>query len=194
MRLRLSTGLHAEELVTADELDLEPKSQPGRRGRTRRPKVFGTVQDARRELRRFHRDPRALAKFRRALKVHDANDVSRKDDDQVIDALARELVSGRISLVAWTPVPVAMPVPVVRVVEEVRKAATPGPKTTWIAFELVDEADQPVANEEYEVVLPDGAVRRGVLDEKGRAHLDGVKPGRCRFTLVNRDQEAWARA
>ncbi len=67
-------------------------------------------------------------------------------------------------------------------------------KTSWIEIELVDEEDQPVPGERYEITLPDGSVARGTLDQYGFARVDGIDPGNCRITFPRLDQEAWERA
>ncbi len=65
---------------------------------------------------------------------------------------------------------------------------------TFIEIELLDEADQPVAGESYEITLPDGSVTTGTLDEKGFARVDGIDPGDCQITFPNLDKEAWEKA
>ena len=68
---------------------------------------------------------------------------------------------------------------------------TPSP-VHWIEIELVDEANQPVPGEKYEITMPDKTVKEGTLDEKGWARVDGIKdPGQCKITFPNLDKEAW---
>lgn len=62
---------------------------------------------------------------------------------------------------------------------------------TWVEFELVDEAGNPMAGEPYLCMLPDGTMREGSLDGKGRARFDGIDPGTCVFSLPQRDKDAW---
>ena len=50
----------------------------------------------------------------------------------------------------------------------------------WIEFRLVDEDGHPIANQEYEVHLPDGSIREGALNEEGCARLDDIPPGSYR--------------
>ncbi len=64
---------------------------------------------------------------------------------------------------------------------------------TWIAIELVDEADQPVPSERYEVKLPDGRIRKGSLDSNGHARISGLDPGTCQICFPNLDAEAGER-
>ncbi|NTV37814.1 MAG: hypothetical protein HGA82_01245, partial [Anaerolineales bacterium] len=66
------------------------------------------------------------------------------------------------------------------------------PPVHWIEIELVDEANQPVPGEKYEITMPDQTVKEGTLDEKGWARVDGIKdPGQCKITFPNLDKEAW---
>lgn len=63
----------------------------------------------------------------------------------------------------------------------------------WIEIELVDEEDNPVPGERYEITLPDGeTVAKGTLDENGFARVDGIEdPGNCQVTFPELDREAW---
>jgi hypothetical protein len=51
------------------------------------------------------------------------------------------------------------------------------PPKTFVGFELVDMCCQPLADERYEVVLPDGSKVEGRLDGNGRARLEEIEPG-----------------
>ena len=66
-------------------------------------------------------------------------------------------------------------------------------ETTWIEIELIDEADQPVAGERYELKLPDGKIRKGTLDANGLAHVEGLPPGECQICFPDLDSAAWER-
>ena len=67
-------------------------------------------------------------------------------------------------------------------------------KMSWIEIQLLDESDQPVPGEPYQVTLPDGVtVGEGSLDEKGFARIDGIDPGTCQVCFPKLDQEAWER-
>jgi hypothetical protein len=67
-------------------------------------------------------------------------------------------------------------------------------KLSWIEIELIDEADEPVAGERYEVTLPDGSVAKGSLDSKGFARIDGIDPGECQISWPDLDKDAWQKA
>jgi hypothetical protein len=64
---------------------------------------------------------------------------------------------------------------------------------SWIEIELVDEDDQPVPGERYEITTPDGRISRGTLDENGFARVDGIRPGECQISFTRLDREAWER-
>lgn len=65
--------------------------------------------------------------------------------------------------------------------------------TTWVEMELVDMAGKPVPGAKYLCMLPDGAMRDGALDGKGRVRFDSIQPGTCAFTFPELDGEAWER-
>ena len=67
-------------------------------------------------------------------------------------------------------------------------------KTSWIEIELIDEADEPVPGERYEIELPDGSIAKGTLDQNGFARVDGIDPGTCKVTFPELDKEAWEKA
>jgi type VI secretion system secreted protein VgrG len=65
-------------------------------------------------------------------------------------------------------------------------------KKSWIEIEMVDEEDQPVTGQRYEITLPDGeTVASGTLDHKGFARVDGIDPGTCQITFPDLDKDAW---
>jgi hypothetical protein len=64
-------------------------------------------------------------------------------------------------------------------------------KRTWVAIWLVDEQDNPVPNEAYEITLPDGSTFQGSLDGNGRARYDGIVSGDCVVTFPNLNQAMW---
>jgi len=65
-------------------------------------------------------------------------------------------------------------------------------KTSWIEIELLDEEDNPVPGEKYEIELPDGTLAKGSLDGNGFARVDGVKEGECKVSFPELDQEDWS--
>jgi type VI secretion system secreted protein VgrG len=62
-------------------------------------------------------------------------------------------------------------------------------KKHYIAIQLHDDENLPVAGEPYEITLPDGStVASGTTDEKGQARVDGIDPGQCKVRFPKRDQ------
>jgi hypothetical protein len=59
-------------------------------------------------------------------------------------------------------------------------------KTDWIEVEVTDEDGKPMIGEKYEIELPDGSVKRGVTDMKGKVKLQGIDPGQCKITFPDR--------
>jgi hypothetical protein len=62
---------------------------------------------------------------------------------------------------------------------------------TWVAIWLVDEQDNPVPNETYEIKLPDGSKFQGELDSNGWARYDGIVSGECTVTFPKLNQAMW---
>jgi hypothetical protein len=62
---------------------------------------------------------------------------------------------------------------------------------TWIEIRLVDQDGKPVSHQSYELKLPDGSMRKGTLDEDGRARYDGIDPGNCTVCFPDIDGREW---
>jgi phage protein D len=73
-------------------------------------------------------------------------------------------------------------------------AAATAAKTTWLELELVDQDGSPVPRARFEVVTADGEERSGYLDDRGRAHLEGIKPGKCWVSYPDLDPDSWRKA
>jgi len=64
----------------------------------------------------------------------------------------------------------------------------------WIEIRLIDMNDQPIANEEYRLELPDGSlVEKHKTDADGRARIDSIDPGNCKISFPNLDSRDWQR-
>ncbi|REL27693.1 hypothetical protein DXX93_14760 [Thalassotalea euphylliae] len=63
-----------------------------------------------------------------------------------------------------------------------------------LEIELVDEQDQPLAGEKYQVELPDGTMAKGTLDNKGYVKIAGFEPGNCQVSFPDIDSKAWEKA
>ena len=55
----------------------------------------------------------------------------------------------------------------------------------WIEIELIDENDNPIANEDYVLYLPNGEVRKGKLDANGYKKEENIPPGKCQLEFSN---------
>jgi hypothetical protein len=112
-----------------------------------------------------------------------------KGVEAILSIAAAQLASGKVRLARVEVVSGAGGTP------EVEKKAvmqsSGRTKLTWIAIELVDDDDQPVAGEAYEVTLPDGSVRSGSLDGDGKAEERGIDEGMCKVTFPKLDADAW---
>ena len=65
---------------------------------------------------------------------------------------------------------------------------------TWVEMEVVNELGEPVSGHPYICMLPDGTIRDGTLDKKGRVRFDGIDPGNCAFSLTSLSPDSWRRA
>jgi uncharacterized Zn-binding protein involved in type VI secretion len=66
---------------------------------------------------------------------------------------------------------------------QVKSPPPTGPKKTFVAIELKDEAGKPLVGERYVIELPDGSKKQGFLDMNGKARVDGIDPGNCKITF-----------
>ena len=121
-------------------------------------------------------------------------DVFRMNDHQVIDALTELLVSGACQILAVeTEVPTLAggyePEP------EPEKEPRPAPvkQTTWIAVQLLDEADSPVPGVRYEIARPNGALLcTGTLDGEGSVHVTDIPAGEYEVGFPELDRNVWS--
>ena len=69
----------------------------------------------------------------------------------------------------------------------------PMEKRHWIEIAMVGEDARGIAYLEYEVVLPNGELVRGYLDQDGFARLERLADGgECTVRFPELDQEAWS--
>jgi len=105
-----------------------------------------------------------------------------------IKATQRETQTGKYGSVSLKPFKATQPEP--GAAEPAKSSDTPE-NTAWIEVELVDEDGEPVPGERYRITLPDDTVAEGSLDEKGKARVEGFKPGNCKVTFPELDKDAW---
>lgn len=123
--------------------------------------------------------------------------VHRLDDAEVRRRLLAALDSGRLVL-CECEAPSLTPPPR-KVEQEVEPAAPVRPQpprpteeeTHWIEIVLLGEDEEPLPGFKWTIELPDGELREGVLDERGRARLDDIPGGTCRVSFPELDQDAW---
>ncbi len=66
--------------------------------------------------------------------------------------------------------------------------------THWLEIELVDEMEQPVPGEPFEIRLPNGKMVKSSLDANGLSRIDGIKqPGWCYVCFPRLDLASWER-
>lgn len=64
-------------------------------------------------------------------------------------------------------------------------------KKHWIEIILQNEAGKLIAGEEYQIILANGDVASGTLDEKGKARVEGIEPGQCHVKFPNLEDDQW---
>lgn len=70
-------------------------------------------------------------------------------------------------------------------------ASLPKANKHWIEIQMFDDRNQPVPSEPYSVTLPDGSIREGTLNAKGRARIDGIPEGSCTVRFPEMDQSSF---
>jgi hypothetical protein len=122
--------------------------------------------------------------------------LQRMTDDAVLEYLAARIESGQLVAFreravggVWAERVEAEPPP-----EVVAPIAAPV-ETTWVEIQLVDLAGQPVPNEKFRLTLPNGEIKEGRTNYRGRARYDGIEvPGSCTVEFPDLDMDAWGRA
>lgn len=137
-----------------------------------------------RQARDTRRTASTLRRFLERTWIH--GDLTTAEDAEVLAVAARQMVGGHLRVAPWIPPRpdprgVGGPPPRSGDSEKPPEMVTaPRSELTWIGVELLDEKGDPIASEDYEITLPDGSLRKGKLDAKGRAEEKGVDPGTCK--------------
>ena len=74
--------------------------------------------------------------------------------------------------------------------EELLEVAKPKPKT-WVAIHLKDDQGRAASGERYQIHLPDGTVQHGLLDEHGKARVEGIDPGTAKVSFPDTNDSRW---
>jgi hypothetical protein len=146
-------------------------------------------------VRALRYDSYALSTLRRFL-WRDGETVHRLSEDQVLERICRMFHTSRLHVCGRRPERVVVDSDVKQETEEKPPERKPPEvkEKTWVEIELVDEQGEPVAGEKYRILLPDGSVREGRLDGRGRARFDGLDPGTCEVGFPDRDGREWRAA
>ena len=121
-----------------------------------------------------------------------AGSVSSRDCDRVERELLAALRAGLFSI---SPQPA--PSPARRQISEFPQLGPEAAKEeeeelSFLSVELVDEDGNPVGNVAYEVLLPDGHTRTGVVGASGKATLRDIPAGQCKLTFPDLDGASWS--
>ena len=66
----------------------------------------------------------------------------------------------------------------------------PPPVLTFVEIKLVDDAGEPVADEDYLIICPQGTEYEGVTDANGIARVDDIIEGACKVSFPNYSPDA----
>ncbi len=208
MRICFFDGADRVELGSRSSLAGGPAMQQGGSGATGIEMRDAWQADS--FIRRHFAGADQIHRLRALLSAHESL-VHLLDDHEVRRQVASKLWSGELCAYVYPyqrPMPVRLPTSVA--VEEVvaptsaaarkrlpvktssESASRPEPVValTFVEIELVDMQGQPVAGEFYVIALPNGTQHSGVLDELGRARVDGLDPGNCQVTFPKLDRLA----
>jgi hypothetical protein len=57
------------------------------------------------------------------------------------------------------------------------------PTKTWVAIRLVDDEGNPIAGQQYRLLLPDGSPKEGKLDDSGEVWVENIDAGKCEVSF-----------
>jgi hypothetical protein len=146
-----------------------------------------------------HGDAAALAAFRDLAATYGVLDsVHRVIDSEILAHVAWLLETGRLIAVECRVPVQANPMEAPAAPKSTGSRPRPRipvpvdePIKTWVEIELLDDAGKPVANEKYLVTVPEGVVKSGNLDAKGRARITNIDPGTCEISFPDIDGREW---
>jgi type VI secretion system secreted protein VgrG len=132
----------------------------------------------------------------------DSTDADQADPGQMAQIQAQQQQTGKGKYGSISPAVFKPPTPAQQAAAQQAAAAAspsqagapapPPPPQHYIEITLVDQENNPIPGEPYQITLPDGStVASGTLDAKGYARVDGIDPGQCKVTFPNRDKSVW---
>ena len=62
---------------------------------------------------------------------------------------------------------------------------------SMIVCALHDEEGNPMKDIKYEIILPDGNIRKGATDSNGKVLLTGIPVGRCKVSFPDLHSSEW---
>ena len=105
--------------------------------------------------------------------------------DRISEALEFATLSGRLRVALATRLDATFVLDdapdTVRDLEGPQPGLSPEESTDWVGIELVDASGNPLGGRRYRIMLPDGGIREGALDEHGIATLTRTVPGTCQI-------------
>jgi len=155
------------------------------------------------DLRNLHPDAVAVALQLRAetsgvRQFHESSSIDRQAADQLARDLDLAVRSGQIRFErvfeSAPPPPVPMreyeapPKLPERRKDQARESA---PALDFIEVSLVDDTGSPLADQAYELKLPDGRVVAGTTDHRGRCWTPQTPSGACELKFPSLDPTAW---
>lgn len=99
-----------------------------------------------------------------------------------LTALAVGLAAGRFAVLVRRPEPPALPMFQTGGDAAAEEAEPPPPaEHDWIEIELTDEDGTPLPGAVFTLTMPDGSVRPGITDDRGRFFVPRTDPGSCKL-------------
>lgn len=155
-------------------------------------------------LRECAADPVALEALRDVLGDLSGTTIfERLDDDELLDHLAALLVSGTVRVARAPGVAFGTSAPEEAFLgeddeyeESIDEKGLPVRRRkrhdrSWIEIQLVDEKNNPVEGERYEITLPGGGMRSGSTDREGLARHILDERGMCKICFPDLDRMVW---
>ncbi len=113
------------------------------------------------------------------------------EDDEVLDALAWRIARADLTPTIRQRVYRSADLIVMPEPSDDEPVLAAPKETTWIEIELVNEADQPVRGERYEIKQGEKLMKKGTLDANGRGRVADLDADSYQICFPDLDREAW---